>query len=972
VKNFSGRKFLKHVVTGVLPTAIGVYLLILAPLGGQACVDPESFTVAVIPDTQNYDDNTKSQPDSLAPFLAQTQYLANHKSDLNLAFVTHVGDVVQHGDGTNYGGSAEADRAVQAMNYLAGCGVPFGMAPGNHDYDNYSYSSPYNRPLHSEVMWKTYFGSSSPYFEGQPWYGAASDALPNSPGLSSYQMFTAYGKKFMHISLEMEAGDTALAWAQSVIDAHPGIATIVTTHEYLNPPDNSDNNPPLVVPAVRITPATYLANSPAGYNDAQGVWDKFIKVNDQIFLVICGHASGDAVNGVSKSENIRIDKNNFGHPVYQVLTDYQNNTSGGSAGGDGWLRLMQFDLRHNTIHFMTYSPWLHKYAGQHGEATFNQSPKFSDFTLDMPVQVLRTKMDKGSRWMTGDFHNHTTFTDGSWPMNDLSAPATIASGAVQDPSGLYKKGTASTGYRYGLDFFINSEHGGSFPTDGFGNKWTSFSPLPFIGDQSPQGNPANMWRWQSELRTSDIPNYSGASYMGNYDWVIGLRKSYPAKLTMTGLEWNVPGHEHCSTAIVSDSSLPIAEFEYRFDNNDTDGTLTTQTAETMGWTGKKQNSAYTVAYPALGLNATHQKAVDAIKWMAAHYPNSSYAVPAHIERKGCGGVGNSGYTIAAFRDMNDTAPNVAFGFEGLPGHQKSPARGEFTTTACGGGTYGGAGTYIATVGGLWDNLLADGRKFYNFDSSDFHDDDTNGGVDFWPGEYEKTFVNVKEGNHDGQYTLQDVVNGLRSGDSFTVHGDLINALDFTVSQAHSTRNHGKDVSATMGETLSVGRGEKIIVQIRFKSPQLNNCKSGENASANFACAQHLPVVHHIQLIEGKVNPTKARKFLRDGVTPNPDYNKMDPAVAGIVKTFDASSWSVDAEGYTTMTYIVPHAGNSMFFRIRGSNLGYGVAQKDAQGHIIYGTDANGSPLINTPNTNNADMAWSDLWFYSNPIFVSVN
>ena len=80
--------------------------------------------------------------------------------------------------------------------------------------------------------------------------------------------------------------------------------------------------------------------------------------------------------------------------------------------------------------------------------------------------------------------------------------------------------------------------------------------------------------------------------------------------------------------------------------------------------------------------------------------------------------------------MNDNGPTVAFGIEGIPGHDKGPNRGEFGTSACGGGTYGGAGTYVATVGGLWDNLLADGRKFFNFDSSDFHDDGTNGGVDF--------------------------------------------------------------------------------------------------------------------------------------------------------------------------------------------------------------------------------------------------
>ena len=53
----------------------------------------------------------------------------------------------------------------------------------------------------------------------------------------------------------------------------------------------------------------------------------------------------------------------------------------------------------------------------------------------------------------------------------------------------------------------------------------------------------------------------------------------------------------------------------------------------------------------------------------------------------------------------------------------------------------------------------------------------------------------------------------------------------------------------MGETLTVGKGEKITVQIRFKSPVINNCKPGVNtATADYECAP--PVVHHIQLIQG--------------------------------------------------------------------------------------------------------------------------
>src|SRR5271157_2270297 len=64
------------------------------------------FTIGVISDTQNYCDG-RFQPASngivnLPFFVDQTTYLANNVKALNLAFVTHVGDVVQNGDGSNY------------------------------------------------------------------------------------------------------------------------------------------------------------------------------------------------------------------------------------------------------------------------------------------------------------------------------------------------------------------------------------------------------------------------------------------------------------------------------------------------------------------------------------------------------------------------------------------------------------------------------------------------------------------------------------------------------------------------------------------------------------------------------------------------------------------------------------------------------------------------------------------------------
>jgi hypothetical protein len=71
----------------------------------------------------------------------------------------------------------------------------------------------------------------------------------------------------------------------------------------------------------------------------------------------------------------------------------------------------------------------------------------------------------------------------------------------------------------------------------------------------------------------------------------------------------------------------------------------------------------------LGLNLAQNKTIDAVKWLAANYPTTSYVIPAHVERAGCGLSGGA-WNIAVFRDINDNGPTVAFAFEGIPGHEK--------------------------------------------------------------------------------------------------------------------------------------------------------------------------------------------------------------------------------------------------------------------------------------------------------------
>ena len=66
-----------------------------------------------------------------------------------------------------------------------------------------------------------------------------------------------------------------------------------------------------------------------------------------------------------------------------------------------------------------------------------------------------------------------------------------------------------------------------------------------------------MWRWQS------LRDYAFADILRNRDL-------YPDKKIFSGLEWNVPAHEHCSTGIVADDASAISAFEFQFDKSDGD------------------------------------------------------------------------------------------------------------------------------------------------------------------------------------------------------------------------------------------------------------------------------------------------------------------------------------------------------------------------------------------------------------------
>ncbi len=599
-------------------------------------------------------------------------------------------------------------------------------------------------------------------------------------------------------------------------------------------------------------------------------------------------------------------------------------------------------------------------AGEHGEGRHKTNP-----------------------YVAGDMHNHNTCTDGS-----------VSAGYAIDRS-VGTGEAAAGGANFDLDWFTLGNHGGSGNrdcrfSDASANlpgdtttPWTQTlgQTIDGITITSLKGTqpatPTNMWRWQS-VKEVEYP-------------IIVNRSAQYDKVLVEGLEWVVPGHEHTDVAVIAGqhprtggNADKMAEFEYRFDRADTDAIGPVDASSAQLWQGKDNLSNSGAA--------GHGKAVSGIQWLQANYPLQSYAIPTHTERAGAfNAAGNNGYNIEHFRDFNNAGPTVAFGIES-PGHFAqgglNGGSGSYGSGSVGGGTYGMCGVYTAKVGGLWDGLLGEGRNSFMFISSDWHNRGAAGArdsfttADFIPGEYTKLYVPNTE-----HFRGQSIVDGMRSGNSYSVNGDIIGPdLVFRAKGRH-------DDWKTMGETVVARPGERITIEMELTVPAKNNSPySFDNPLLlQDGIRQPLdrPSIDHVDLIFGKVTGV---------IEPNaPGYavpNAGGVAGASIVynpttviaQQIQRRDMRVERQrdGSTRLSFTTSFiAGDTpAYIRARGTNIP--VATPNV-------TDSAGNPLLDVKNTlvSCADpacpthlasvsgvkrvtydvQAYSNLWFYANPIFV---
>lgn len=291
-------------------------------------IQPGSWTLAILPDTQYY---AKSYP---SVFYSQTQFLANYKSSLNIAYVMHEGDVTQSNT------AAEWSVASTAFQTLEKAGIGYSILPGNHDYKN-------NADNRTSFM-AGYFPVSR--LSAQATFGGVYPSEPNSPH-NSYSLFSAGGIDWLVLALEFGPRNQIVQWADNVLKQYPNRRAMIVTHAYLYWDNNRlDTNRT----EQHGNPHDYpIANEPGGVNDGEEMWQAW-KDNSNLQFIFCGHIYHQTLDDGWGS---RADLGDGGNVVHQILANYQYYPNR-SGYGDGYLRLLEFMADGRTVHVRTYSPWL--------------------------------------------------------------------------------------------------------------------------------------------------------------------------------------------------------------------------------------------------------------------------------------------------------------------------------------------------------------------------------------------------------------------------------------------------------------------------------------------------------------------------------------------------------------------------------------------------------------------------------------
>ena len=276
----------------------------------------DDFQVILLPDTQYYASGKFGGKPEM--FYSQTEWIVKNHKERNIAFVLHLGDISNTGDGHESEWKV-INKAMRLLDDPKATGLPGGIpyliTVGNHDQDYLVDGK--RRANGPAALFNKYYGAER--HKGKPCHGGHFGGNNNN----HYALLNAGAEKFIVISLEFEFESRSpgvLKWAANLLKTHPDRRGIVLTHAAIYP------------------------GLEGAFQDDGGKVHETLKDYPNLALIIGGHTTG---------EGRRTDKHN-GSTVHSILQDFQFDAN----GGDGWLGILTFSPRNNNLLVQTYSPWL--------------------------------------------------------------------------------------------------------------------------------------------------------------------------------------------------------------------------------------------------------------------------------------------------------------------------------------------------------------------------------------------------------------------------------------------------------------------------------------------------------------------------------------------------------------------------------------------------------------------------------------
>lgn len=258
----------------------------------QAVSPHREFSFMVFPDTQYMMLDGSYKGSDYSQFLAQTEWVYENKDRLNIKFISHVGDVVDHSNIIS-----EWERFNFGWGKIENSGIPWAIAPGNHDT---------NLPM-GVGNWDV-FNDHFPVSKvsRKPWFAGS---FPQGRYENNLSFFSASGMDFMVLSLGYNPSQEAWEWSNRKLKEYPNKRAIISTHDVFKTQGTS-------------------------------IYD-LAKRNRNVFLIVSGH--------YCDAEWHNTFTNDYGNTVHEIMSDYQ-------CGFNGYLRYYVFKPNLDQIEAVTYAP----------------------------------------------------------------------------------------------------------------------------------------------------------------------------------------------------------------------------------------------------------------------------------------------------------------------------------------------------------------------------------------------------------------------------------------------------------------------------------------------------------------------------------------------------------------------------------------------------------------------------------------